>query len=54
MDNKYLAGPAGEFLEIPEGGEIKKDTYRDEKLPTRKLENIWTSIYNVQTGFYQR
>lgn len=38
VDNKYLAGPAGEFLEIPEGGEIKKDTYRDEKLPTRKLK----------------
>jgi hypothetical protein len=37
-DNNYLAGPLGEFTEVPEGGEIKATTFRDEKLPTRKLK----------------
>lgn len=37
-DNNYLAGPAGEFLEVPEGAELKHDTRTDEKLPTRKLK----------------
>lgn len=36
-DNNYLAGPAGEFLEVPEGAELKHDVFTDEKLPTRKL-----------------
>lgn len=36
--NNYLAGPVGEFLRVPEGGELKHDTYKDVKLPTRKLE----------------
>ena len=34
-DNNYLAGPAGEFLEVPEGGELKHDVFGDEKRPTR-------------------
>lgn len=37
-ENRYLAGPAGEFLEVPEGGELKHDLPLDEKLPTRKLK----------------
>ncbi|CAI3657195.1 phage major capsid protein [Clostridium neonatale] len=37
VENKYLAGPAGEFFEVPEGGELKHDLPKDEKLPTRKL-----------------
>lgn len=37
-DNNYLAGPAGEFLEVPEGGELKHDVFKDEKRPTRKLK----------------
>lgn len=37
-DNNYLAGPVGEFLEVPEGGELKHDVFGDEKLPTRKLK----------------
>lgn len=36
-DNNYLAGPVGEFLEVPEGGELKHDVFEDDKLPTRKL-----------------
>ena len=37
-DNNYLAGPVGEFLEVPEGGELKNDIATDAKRPTRKLK----------------
>lgn len=37
-DNYYIAGPVGEFLEVPESGELKHDVFSDEKLPTRKLK----------------
>lgn len=37
-DNHYIAGPVGEFLEVPENGELKHDVFGDAKLPTRKLK----------------
>lgn len=37
-DNNYLSGPAGDLLEVPEGGELKHDIWKDEKRPTRKLK----------------
>lgn len=37
-DNNYLAGPIGDFEEVPEGGELKNDRPVDAKLPTRKLK----------------
>lgn len=37
-DNYYVAGPVGEFLEVPENGELKHDVFGDTKLPTRKLK----------------
>jgi hypothetical protein len=37
-NGKYLAGPVGEFLEVPEGGELKHDIFADDKLPTRQLK----------------
>ena len=37
-DNYYVAGPVGEFLEVPESGELKHDVFSDDKLPTRKLK----------------
>lgn len=37
-DNNYLAGPVGEFLEVPEGGELKNDIPKDAKRPTRQLK----------------
>jgi len=37
-DNYYVSGPAGEFLEVPEGGELKHDTFDDKKRPTRQLK----------------
>ena len=36
-NNYYIAGPVGEFLEVPENGELKHDTFRDDHLPTRQL-----------------
>ncbi|MFR4350568.1 MAG: hypothetical protein ACLT3H_02745 [Roseburia sp.] len=50
-DNKYLAGPAGEFLEVPEGGEIKHDTYSDVKLPTRKLKTYGRQFTMTRQAF---
>lgn len=37
-DNYYVAGPVGEFLEVPENGELKHDVFADDKLPQRKLK----------------
>ena len=37
-DNNYLAGAVGEFLEVPEGGELKNDIPKDAKRPTRQLK----------------
>ncbi|MCI9191993.1 MAG: hypothetical protein HFE92_01150 [Acutalibacter muris] len=37
-DNNYLAGPIGNFEEVPEGGELKNDKPVDAKLPTRRLK----------------
>lgn len=37
-DNDYLAGSAGEFLEVPENGELKSDVPTDLKLPNRQLK----------------
>ena len=37
-DNNYLAGPIGDFLEVPEGGELKNDKPTDAKLPTRRIK----------------
>lgn len=36
--HRYLAGTAGAFLEVPENGEIKADTFTDTLLPVRKLK----------------
>lgn len=36
--NRYVAGSFGEFLEVPEGGELKSFVPEDEKLPTRQLK----------------
>jgi len=50
-DNNYLAGPAGEFLEVPEGGELKHDTRQDEKLPTRKLKTYGRQFTLTRQAF---
>lgn len=50
-DNNYLAGPVGEFLEVPEGGELKHDTFKDEKLPTRKLKTYGRQFTLTRQAF---
>ncbi len=37
-DNYYVQGGFGEFLEVPEGGELKATTFNDKKLPQRQLK----------------
>lgn len=50
-DNNYLAGPVGEFLEVPEGGEIKHDVWGDEKRPTRKLKTYGRQFTLTRQAF---
>lgn len=50
-DNNYLAGPAGEFLEVPEGGELKHDVFSDEKRPTRKLKTYGRQFTLTRQAF---
>lgn len=50
-DNNYLAGPAGEFLEVPEGGELKHDIPSDEKKPTRKLKTYGRQFTMTRQAF---
>lgn len=50
-DNNYLAGPAGEFLEVPEGGELKHDRPTDEKMPTRKLRTYGRQFTMTREAF---
>lgn len=50
-DNYYLAGPAGEFLEVPEGGEIKADLPKDAKRPTRKLKTFGRQFTLTRQAF---
>lgn len=51
IENRYLAGPAGEFLEVPEGGELKHDLPSDEKLPTRKLKTYGRQFTMTRQAF---
>ena len=36
--HEYIAGPAGDFFEVPENGEIKHDTPKDVKRPNRQIK----------------
>ena len=51
VDNHYLAGSAGEFLEVPEGGELKHDVFGDEKLPTKKLKTYGRQFTLTRQAF---
>lgn len=50
-DNNYLAGPVGEFLEVPEGGELKHDTPKEDKMPTRKLRTYGRQFTLTRQAF---
>lgn len=50
-DNNYLAGPAQEFLEVPEGGELKHSTFEDKHRPTRKLKTYGRQFTLTRQAF---
>lgn len=50
-DNNYLAGPIGDFEEVPEGGELKHDKPVDKKLPTRKLKTYGKQFTLTRQAF---
>lgn len=50
-DNYYVAGPVGEFLEVPENGELKHDVFGDAKLPTRKLKTYGRQFTLTRQAF---
>lgn len=50
-DNNYLSGPAGELLEVPEGGELKHDTFTDKQLPTRRLKTYGRQFTLTRQAF---
>lgn len=50
-DNNYIAGPAGEFLEVPENGELKHDVFGDAKRPTRKLKTYGRQFTLTRQAF---
>ena len=52
-DNYYVAGPVGEFLEVPEGGELKHDVFGDDKAPYTSVENIRSSVHINTPGVHQ-
>lgn len=51
VDNNYVAGPVGEFLEVPEGGELKHDRFSDAKKPTRKLKTYGREFTLTRQAF---
>lgn len=50
-DNYYIAGPVGEFLEVPENGELKHDVFGDAKLPQRKLKTYGRQFTLTRKAF---
>ena len=50
-DNNYLAGPIGDFQEVPEGGELKSDVPVDKKLPTRRLRTYGKQFTLTRQAF---
>ena len=50
-DNNYLAGPAGEFLEVPESGELKMDKPSDDRMPTRKIKTFGRQFSMTRQAF---
>lgn len=50
-NNQYLAGAAGEFMEVPEGGEIKADKFSDVKRPARQLKTYGRQFTLTRQAF---
>ena len=50
-DHEYVIGGVGDFLKVPENGEIKPDMPRTELLPTRKLETYGKQFSMTRQAF---
>lgn len=50
-DHEYLLGGGGDFLEVPENGELKADTPSLEKLPTRQLKTFGRQFSMTRQAF---
>lgn len=50
-EHNYLGGPAGEFLLVPEGGELKHDLPQDTMLPQRKLKTYGRQFTMTREAF---
>jgi hypothetical protein len=50
-DHEYLIGGVGDFLKVPENGEIKPDMPRTELLPQRKLETYGKQFSMTRQAF---
>lgn len=50
-DNYYVQGSFGEFLEVPENGELKHTTMTDEKLPQRQLKTYGRQFTMTRQAF---
>ncbi len=50
-DNNYVAGPAPEFLLVPENGELKASTFEDAKRPTRQLHTYGRQFTLTRQAF---
>ena len=50
-DNFYLSGPVGEFLEVPENGELKADKISDKKKPQRQLKTYGRQFTMTRQAF---
>jgi hypothetical protein len=50
-DHEYLIGGVGDFLKVPENGEIKPDAPRTELLPQRKLDTYGKQFSMTRQAF---
>lgn len=50
-DHEYVIGGVGDFLKVPENGEIKPDMPRTELLPTRKLDTYGKQFSMTRQAF---
>lgn len=50
-DHEYLIGGVGDFVKVPENGEIKPDIPRTEMLPQRKLETYGKQFSMTRQAF---
>ena len=50
-DHEYVIGGVGDFLQVPENGEIKPDAPRTELLPQRKLETYGKQFSMTRQAF---